>query len=93
MESPYLTFSKQEIVESLEENSALIVMDWAMKFLQLTYCENQSDWFAKRGLSWHISQVLCKGHDGQIQVFSYTHLFDSMQQDFVSNETCNMEVL
>ena len=27
--------AKEEIVENLKENSAFIVMDWAMKFLQL----------------------------------------------------------
>ena len=37
---------------------ALKIMDWAMKFLQLRYREKQSDWFGKRGLSWHISTVI-----------------------------------
>lgn len=74
--------AKEEIVENLNENSALIVMDWAMKFLQLKYREKQSDWFAKRGLSWHISSVICKGRDGKIQVFTYAHLFDTCTQDW-----------
>ena len=74
--------AKEEIVENLKENSALIVMDWAMKFLQSKYREKQSDWFAKRGLSWHISSVIYKGCDRNIQVFSYTHIFDTCTQDW-----------
>ena len=41
-------------------NAVLIVMDWAMKFQQLRYREKQSDWYVKRGLSWHISTVIRK---------------------------------
>ena len=74
--------AKEEIVENLKENSALIVMDWAMKFLQSKYREKQSDWLAKRGLSWHISSVIYKGCAGNIQVFSYTHIFDTCTQDW-----------
>ena len=59
--------AKQEIFESLQKNSALIVMDWAMKFIRLRHQEKQSDWFTRRALSWHISSVLCKGRDGQFQ--------------------------
>ena len=73
--------AKQEIFESLEKSSALIVMDWTMKFTRLRHREKQSDWFARRGLSWHISSIICKGHDGQFQVFSYTYLFDICIQD------------
>ena len=43
---------------STNQNCALVIMDWAMKFLQLKYREKQSDWFGKRGLSWHISTVI-----------------------------------
>ena len=64
------------------ERRALIVMDWAMKFLQSKYREKQFDWFAKRGLSWHISSVIYKGCDRNIQVFSYTHIFDTCTQDW-----------
>ena len=37
---------------------ALLVMDWAMKFNQLRYREKQSDWYGKSGLSSHISTVI-----------------------------------
>ena len=45
--------AKQDVMRNLnrDESSALVVMDWAMKFLQVKYREKQSDWFAKRGIS------------------------------------------
>ena len=45
--------AKQDQLKMIANNPnyALIVMDWAMKFLQLKYREKQSDWYSKRGLS------------------------------------------
>lgn len=71
-------------VISNNPNSAIIVMDWAMKFLQLKYREKQSDWFGKRGLSWHISTVISSDPDkaGSLELQSYAHLLDTSQQDW-----------
>ena len=41
---------KQAVLETLDDSSILVVIDWAMKFLQMRYREKQSDWFGKRGL-------------------------------------------
>ena len=35
--------AKQDIITNLNESSALVVMDWVMKFLQMKYREKQSD--------------------------------------------------
>ena len=43
--------AKQDVLKTEDSCSALIVMDWAMKFLQLKYREGQCDWYGKRGLS------------------------------------------
>lgn len=32
----------------------------AMKFFQIRFREKQSDWYGKRGLSWHVSSVLSR---------------------------------
>ena len=55
-----------------------------MKFLQLKYREKQSDWFGKRGLSWHISTVITRDPnlEGRLELRSYAHLFDACQQDW-----------
>ena len=74
--------AKQVALKDLNEKSVLIVMDWAMKFVQLRYREKQSDWFGKRGLNWHISSVISKKSDGQYEITSYAHLFNSCKQDW-----------
>ncbi|KAK3713304.1 hypothetical protein QZH41_000682 [Actinostola sp. cb2023] len=75
--------AKQDVLTKLtDQSSCLIVMDWAMKFLQLRYREKQSDWYGKRGLSWHISSVISRGQSDTIEVISYAHLFDQCTQDW-----------
>ena len=75
--------AKQKVLSSLDKNSALIVMDWAMKFLQLRHREKQSDWYGKKGISWHVSSVITKNDKtAKIEVSTYTHLIDSCSQDW-----------
>ena len=74
--------AKQDILAKLDPSSCLIVVDWAMKFLQLRYREKQSDWCGKRGLSWHISSVISRSQSGTTEVISYAHLFDQCTQDW-----------
>ena len=75
--------AKQDLLKEKDPNTALIVMDWAMKFLQLKYREKQSDWFGKRGLSWHVSTVITVNKDtGDLDIQTYTHLLDACKQDW-----------
>ena len=53
-----------------------------MKFLQLRYREKQSDWYGKRGLSWHISSVVSRSKSNTTEVISYAHLFDQCTQNW-----------
>ena len=77
--------AKQDVLKGLDYSSNLIVMDWAMKFPQLRYREKQSDWYGKRGLSWHISSVVLRDEtSGDLKVVSYAHLFDQCNQDWYS---------
>ena len=48
----------------------------------MKYREKQTDWFGKRGLSWHISSVVSKSEGGVTEVVAYAHLFDSCTQDW-----------
>ena len=50
--------ARTDILAKLDENSVLITQDWAIKFLPQKYRETQTDWFGKRGISWHISVVI-----------------------------------
>ena len=75
--------AKQDSMKSVDATSAVTIMDWAMKFLQMKYREKQSDWFGKRGLSWHISTVITKNFStGKVELKSYAHILDSCQQDW-----------
>ncbi|CAB4004224.1 Hypothetical predicted protein [Paramuricea clavata] len=73
--------ARHDILKVLDSHSALIVLDWAMKFIPRKYRESQRDWFAKRGLPWHIAVLTKKNDDGDLQVLTYLHLFKSCSQD------------
>ena len=51
-----------------------------MKFLPLKYRETQSDWYAKRGISWHISVVARKVR-GLFESQSFVHIVENTSQD------------
>lgn len=73
--------AKQDVLRSLDVTSALITMDWAMKFQCQKYREKQSEWFGKRGLSWHVSIVVLKQAEEPV-VVTYTHMFDAYSQEW-----------
>ena len=75
--------AKQDALKPEDPQSAILIMDWAMKFLQIKFLEKESQWFGKRGLSWRISTLLTKNVDsGKIELKSYANIFDSCQQDW-----------
>ena len=77
--------AKQNVLEILDENSALIVIDWAMKFMQRRFREKQSEWYVKLGMSWHVSSVITRDLEtSQLEVCTYAHLMDSCTQDWFS---------
>ena len=73
--------AKQDVLKSINSNTILVLLDWAMKFTQLKYREKQADWYAKRGLNWHISTVVSLNNTGKLELTSYAHLFDACTQD------------
>lgn len=72
--------AKQDALEALDEETCLVVMDWAMKFLPHRYRERMSDFFGKRGRSWHVSAVIAK-RGGKYEVECFVHIFDVCTQD------------
>ena len=75
--------AKQDALRSGDDMSAILIMDWAMKFLQMRYREKQSGWFGKRDLSWYISTVITKNASfGRVELNSFGNVFDSCQQDW-----------
>lgn len=74
--------AKQSLIQNLSEDSVFIVADWAMKFLQRQFREKQCDWYAKRGMSWHVSCVLASDGHGKLLISYYNHLLNSCSQDW-----------
>jgi hypothetical protein len=72
--------ARLDILNSLDSNSVLIVLDWAMKFLPRKYRESQSDWFGKRGISWHIAVVVRK-LECKTEMLTFVHVFQKCTQD------------
>ncbi|VDI78120.1 Hypothetical predicted protein [Mytilus galloprovincialis] len=60
-----------------EKKDVMITIDWAMKFLPRKFREGQTDWFAKRGINWHISVSLMKGPSDTYQSITHVHVFSS----------------
>ena len=70
-----------ELSTKLEPNEVFITQDWAMKFLPQKYRETQADWFGKRGISWHISVILCRSSSGALLHQTLVHVFEKCSQD------------
>ena len=73
--------ARQEVLESLGENSVLLVSDWAMKYIPRKFRESQRDWFGKRGISWHLSVAIRKCSNGEMQMLTFVHIFQSWSQE------------
>ncbi|KAK3736570.1 hypothetical protein QZH41_003144 [Actinostola sp. cb2023] len=74
--------AKQDALQMLDETSCLVIMDWAMKFLPLQYREQMSDFFGKRGRSWHISAVITRASPvSKYEVDCFIHIFNNCTQN------------
>ena len=66
--------ARPSIVDDMVCGDVLITCDWAMKFLPRKFREGQMDWYAKRGINWHVSVSLIKTMD-TFQTTTHIHLF------------------
>ena len=74
--------AKQNALTQLDEETCLIIMDWAMKYLPQHYREQMSEFFGKRGRSWHIRAVITRSQDeGRCEVECFVHLFNTCKQN------------
>ena len=71
--------SRLEVLEHLDRESVLITQDWAMKLLPRKYRESQTDWFAKRGISWHIS-VVVRRQNNNFESQGFVHIVQRCSQ-------------
>jgi hypothetical protein len=49
---------RETLLDQLSDNEIYLNLDWAMKFLPVKSREPQSEFFGKRGISWHITVVM-----------------------------------
>ncbi|KAL9962183.1 hypothetical protein ACROYT_G031264 [Oculina patagonica] len=68
-------------LDALDSTSIVLVQDWAMKFLPRKFRESQTDWYAKRGISWHITVAIRRGDDQSLQMMTFVNVFRSCNQD------------
>ena len=77
--------AKHSILAKLDSRSVLLVQDWAMKYMPRKYREVQSDWFAKRGLPWHISVAIRRSEDSEhFESQTLVRVFQNCAQDRVT---------
>ena len=74
--------AKTVAMEKLSQHEALILFDFAMKFLPQKYREAQSDFFAKKGLSWHVMVCLWKTESGEVNLKTMAYLMGNIKQDW-----------
>ncbi|KXJ08857.1 hypothetical protein AC249_AIPGENE14738 [Exaiptasia diaphana] len=72
--------ARLDTIRNLDTKSVLIILDWATKFLPRKYRESQSDWFGKRGISWHIA-VVTRKLESTIETLTFVHIFRKCSQD------------
>ena len=84
--------ARQDALSHLDEKTVIVINDWAMKLLPMKFRETQSQWFAKRGMSWHFSAVIHQsGHpdcqaegNGEYTIHTYVAVLDNCKQDWFS---------
>lgn len=61
-------YRRTSVLRNLQPDEVLIIMDWAMKFLPISFREKQSEWFGQKGINWHISVCIFRGDDNLLKV-------------------------
>ena len=51
------------LIDGLKEDEVLVIMDWEMKCLPLSFRE-PLEWFAQKGMDWHICVYVFNLKDG-----------------------------
>ena len=71
--------AKSDVLKKMGINQGLLIMDWAMKYFPFQFRETQSDFFGKRGMSWHVTCLVTKScnEDGEVDLQSSGHLVPS----------------
>lgn len=84
--------AKTTFFSNMKSDEVLLVLDWAMKFIPRKYREDTSDWFGKRGLSWHIGVAFRKKEE--IESLPFVHIFqEQAAQDATLTTAIIMDIV
>ena len=72
---------KQEIMQELDNVTAFIIVDFAMKFLARRYREAMSNWFGKAGNGMHVTCVILRDDQNQLKKRTYISFTGKANQD------------
>jgi hypothetical protein len=72
---------KNEVLNNLTDLDIYIHMNWAMKFIPISYRESQEQFFGKRGISWHVTCIVYSDETKSKKNLTFIHLFDNTSQD------------
>lgn len=73
--------AKHDILLQMSNSAGMLFLDFAMKFLPQTHHETQQDFYAKKGISWHVS-VLVRKVNGTFKVSVFYHIIQNGIQDW-----------
>ena len=74
--------AKQNVLQNLKQNETLLILDWAMKFIPFLHREKQTEFFGKKGISWHLSCAVTRGSDSDLTLECFIHILEDGIQDW-----------
>jgi hypothetical protein len=77
----YLNAQFEAYLKELDQNGALIIVDYKMKVLRKSSRETKEDFFGKRGWTLHTVLLFTKGVNDQLDVRAFDHWSDDQHQD------------
>ena len=72
--------ARTDCIDCLNDNSVLLIQDWAMKFLPQQYRESQGEWCAKKRFSWHITVAIRK-NESEMETQAFVHVVEQSNRD------------
>ncbi|EFP11361.1 hypothetical protein CRE_13812 [Caenorhabditis remanei] len=74
LRAAYTNQEREDILSSLKDNEALITLDFAQKYLPRWHREKQSDYYGKKGISYHVAHTTARIGDIYTQ-HSFVHIY------------------
>ena len=71
--------ARQSALQKVSNSFAIIIIDFAQKYLRSKHHESQSDYFAKQGMSWSLAHIIVRKH-GRIAQHTFVHILKNFDQ-------------